>query len=199
MSCSRCRMNCTRSSCKIEAELYNLLFRTVAEHSRRSCAQSRTSGSRDRLLRHPAHVGTELAVSSSHSLRHSGRRTLTGPLAVDSPAISVLPTDKGSQQSIPGKFVDGLRSALPKEPVDFRRLDPTHGRAEVLRGFLTNVVPSGLGCLCQARLRRSRASASLPRTLYAPRRHLQSPIGLLRWRQRHVPLEGLRSRQQADA
>ena len=54
-----------------------------------------------------------------------------------------------------------------------------------------------MGRLRQTALRRSRTGAALPRPLYPSRRHLQSSIARLRWRQRHVPLEGLCSRKRA--
>src|SRR5262245_12301900 len=52
-----------------------------------------------------------------------------------------------------------------------------------------------MGRLCQTAIWRSRTSAALPRPLYPSRRHLQPSIARIRWRQRHVPLEGLRSRK----
>src|SRR5262245_15532896 len=86
-----------------QAALDNLLFRMVANTLLEVAANPEHLGGRHRLLRHPAHVGAKLAVPSSHSLCHPRWRTLTGPLALDSPAISVLSTDSSSPQSIPGK------------------------------------------------------------------------------------------------
>jgi len=56
-----------------------------------------------------------------------------------------------------------------------------------------------LGCLREASIRRTRAGCALSRTLYAPHCDLQSPTDCIRWRSRHIPLEGLRARQQTTA
>ena len=50
------------------------------------------------------------------------------------------------QQSIPWKVCRWIEVGSATGSVDLRRSDSTHGRTEVLRGFPTNVVPSGLGC-----------------------------------------------------
>src|SRR5262245_10276626 len=52
-----------------------------------------------------------------------------------------------------------------------------------------------MGRLRQTTIWRSRTGVALPRPLYSSRRHLQPSIGRIRWRQRHVPLEGLCSRK----
>src|SRR5262249_55621008 len=53
------------------------------------------------------------------------------------------------------------------------------------------------GRLRQAAIWRSRTGAALSWPLYPSRRHLQPSLARLRWRQRHVPLEGLCARQRA--
>ena len=60
-------------------EFYDLLFRASARNLAGDRSRSETSGRRDRLLRHPAHLGTEPAAASPHSLCHSRRRALAGP------------------------------------------------------------------------------------------------------------------------
>jgi hypothetical protein len=52
-----------------------------------------------------------------------------------------------------------------------------------------------MGRLRQTAIWRSRTGAALPRPLHPSRRHLQPSIARIRGRQRHVPLEGLRSRK----
>src|SRR5260370_33830081 len=58
---------------------------------------SQTPGRRDRCDQHPAHLGTEPAPPSPHSLRHSRGRTLAGPPALDPPTLSFLLTRQGPQ------------------------------------------------------------------------------------------------------
>ena len=60
-------------------------------------------------------------------------------------------------------------------------------------------VPSGLGGLRQAALRRARTCPALSGPLHASRRHLQPPDRQLCRRQGHLPLERLRPREQATA
>src|SRR5262245_51753942 len=54
-----------------------------------------------------------------------------------------------------------------------------------------------MGRLRQTAIWWSPTGAALPRPLYPSCRHLQPSIARIRWRQRHVPLEGLCSRQRA--
>src|ERR1035441_2324412 len=58
-------------------------------------------------------------------------------------------------------------------------------------------IPSRLGRLCQATLRRPGTRAALSQRLHPPRRHLQPQTGRPRTGQRHLPLARLRACQQA--
>ncbi len=58
---------------------------------------SQTPGRRDRRNQHPAHLGTEPAPASPHTLRHSRGRTLARPLPMDPPTLSFLLTREGPQ------------------------------------------------------------------------------------------------------
>jgi len=160
-------------------------------HFIRGCRQSRTSRSQDRLLQYPAHVGTKPPIPSSRPLCHSGRRTLAGSHALDSLARRVLLADPGSQQSVPRKVRRCIEARASPRPIDLCRIDPTHGRPEMLRSISPNIVPSGLGCLCEAGIRWPRAGSSLLGTIHAPHCHLQSPASLIRWHARDVSMEGL--------
>jgi hypothetical protein len=77
-----------------QAELYTLLFRTVA----------------DTLLEVDA---------NSHPLCYSGRRPLAGSRPLDSPAISLLLTDQSSRKVFRGKFIYGLKRAVRHSRLTF--------------------------------------------------------------------------------
>jgi hypothetical protein len=55
-----------------------------------SRGRSQASRSRDRLLEYPAHLGTDLATASTHSLRCAGWRVVFGTPTVDTVAAAIL-------------------------------------------------------------------------------------------------------------
>src|SRR5206468_2814962 len=161
--------------------------------------RSKASRSRDWFLWHSSHVGTELAVPSPHPLRYSGRRNRTGPFTLDSSAVSILLTCESPRKSVPWKIRRRTASGFSEGTSEACRDNPTSQRTKGVCGIPANLVPATLGCLREASLRRTRAGCALSRTLYAPHRDLQSPIDCIRWRSRHIPLEGLRAGQQTTA
>src|SRR5216683_1720279 len=89
------------------------------------------------------------------------------------------------------------RSEASWRSVAVLRRVPAAERGQELRSFSAYSVPAGVGRLCQAALRRTRACPSLSGPLYPPGRHLQpSPALGLRLRG-HFSLEGLCAQQQA--
>jgi Transposase zinc-binding domain len=95
-----------------ESELYNLLFRTVAETLLEIRTRFEAPWSGDWLLWHPPHVGTELAVPSPHPLCYSRRRNCTGSCTLDSSAISILLTWESPRKGVPWKVRRGTASGF---------------------------------------------------------------------------------------
>src|SRR5215472_3919147 len=65
-------------------------IRGQCENAARSRGRPQASRSRDRLLEHPAHLGTDLAAASTRSLCCAGRRFVPGPPTVDPVAAAIL-------------------------------------------------------------------------------------------------------------
>ena len=99
--------------------------------------------------------------------------------------------DPSSQQSVPREVCRCTEAGASPRPIDLCRIDPTYGRPQVLRCFSPNIVPSGLGRLCQAGIRWSRAGSSLLGTIHTPHCHLESPTGFVRRHPRDVSMERL--------
>ncbi len=76
---------------------YDLLFTASAANLAGDRHRSQTPGRRDRRDQHPAHLGTEPASASPHSLRHSRGRTLTRSPSMGPPTLSFLLTREGPQ------------------------------------------------------------------------------------------------------
>jgi hypothetical protein len=144
-------------------------------------------------------MGTELAVPSPHPLCYSRRRNCTGSCTLDSSAISILLTWETPRKGVPWKVRPGTASGFSEATSDVCRDDPTSPPTKGVCRIPENLVPARLGCLREASIRRTRAGCALSRTLYAPHCDLQSPTDCIRWRPRHIPLEGLRARQQTTA
>ena len=182
-----------------EAELYNLLFRTVAVTLLE-------------IARDPKHLGAEIGF---FGILHTWGQNLLfhphihcvipgGGIApdhspLDSSAVSILLTCESPRKSVPWKIRRRTASGFSEGTSEACRDNPTSQRTKGVCGIPANLVPATLGCLREASLRRTRAGCALSRTLYAPHRDLQSPIDCIRWRSRHIPLEGLRAGQQTTA
>src|ERR1035437_758420 len=105
-----CRVYCApRTQCASPGKP-TLVLRPALHRQRPNLAGDRprwqTPGGRDRRHQHPAHLGTELAPASPHSLRHSRRRTFARSSALDPSTLSFLLTCEGSQprlsRQVPG-------------------------------------------------------------------------------------------------
>ena len=77
------------------------VLRSVVHRQRANLARNRsrsqTPGSRDRRHQHSAHLGTEPAPPSPHSLRHSRGRTLAGSPSMGPSSLSFLLARQGPQ------------------------------------------------------------------------------------------------------
>ena len=78
-----------------------------------------------------------------------------------------------------GKFVDGLRLAFRGRRLTFAGQIQHLAESKNFSSLSSNIIPSGLGGLCQAGLRRARTSRALPRTLYSSCCDFQSSIAFL--------------------
>ncbi len=137
------------------------------------------------------------SVSSSHPLCRPGRWTRVRTHALDTRVRSILLTRESPQESLPWQVREWIEAGLCSKTFAFCRPDPAPGRAQVLHRVRAEVTSARMGRLRQSALRRPPTSTALSRPLYPSRRHLQSSIDRIRRQQRHVPLEGLRSRKRA--
>ena len=179
--------------------IYNLLFHASAETLLEIARDPRHLGAEigffsvlhswnQRLQFHP-HIHCVLAaggLAPDHSSWISARRSFFLPIGVLSRVFR-------------GKFVAGLRNAFHRGELQFHGNLLPLAAATRLRRLAAGTVPSRLGRLLQAALRRTGTCAALSRRLHPSRRHLQLQAGRsLRW-QRHLPLARLRPRQQEEA
>ena len=121
MSCSRCRMSCTRLSCENQIELYNLLFRAVAE-------------TLVEVARNPKHLGADIGF---FGILHTWGQNLLfhphihcvipgGGLAPDrtrwihSRRIILL-TCEGARKSLPWQVRCWPEAGFPQEEFEFCR------------------------------------------------------------------------------
>src|SRR5262249_14360615 len=182
-----------------QAELYNLLFRTVAETLRE-------------VARNPKNLGAEIGF---FGILHTwGQNLLFHPhihCVIPGGGISpnkerwihpkypfFLPARQSSRQSVSWKVRRRAPTRSSQETADLRRIDPPSGGTKILRGVPPNTVSSELGCLCQTRLRRPGTGHPLSRPLYSSCRHLQPSDRLLRCRTRYLPLARLHWREQDE-
>jgi transposase-like zinc-binding protein/putative transposase len=160
-------------------KLYNLLFCTVAETLRA-------------VARNPKHLGAEIGF---FGILHTwGQNLLFHPhIHCVIPAGGISPDMKrwihpkypfflpvrALRNVFRGKFVRRLRSAHRKNRLTCAGSIQHLADPEAFRRFPANPVSPKLGCLCQACFRWAGAGHPLPRPLYPPYRHLQSPAHLL--------------------
>src|SRR5208337_114176 len=146
---------------------------------------------------HPAHLGTEPASASPHSLRHSCRWTLARSSALDPPTLSFLLTGEGPQPRLSWQVPRRSETSAQPQQAMLQRSRRRSRRSAAVRKTHAPPAPPRLGRLCQASLRWSHAGVALSRPLHPSRGHLQSSLVGLRARARHLPLEGLCSWGQA--
>src|SRR5215475_10245962 len=86
------------------AEQENPVFSPVRYHGRDvtgSCGRSEASGRRDRIFRHPAHLGTDSATASPYSLCRTRRRAVDGSSPLDFFTTQLLPSREGVEPGVP--------------------------------------------------------------------------------------------------
>src|SRR5438874_13124583 len=85
------------------AEQEDPVFSLVRSHGRHfigSGGRSEAPGCRDWILRHPAHLGTDPATASPHSLCRARRRLVARSQPLDLFAIQFLPARQGAEPSV---------------------------------------------------------------------------------------------------
>src|SRR5712692_5264022 len=159
--------------------------------------RSQTPGRRDRRDQHPAHLGTEPASASPHSLRHSCRWTLARSPLLDPPTLSFLLTGKGPQPRLSRQVPRRPQTSAQPQPAMLQRSRRRAGRPAAVCKTHAPPAPPRLDRLCQTRLRWTHAGVTLSRPLHPSRGHFQSSLVGLGARARHLSLEGLCPRWQA--
>src|SRR5260370_12859743 len=134
---------------------------------------------------------------SARSLRDPFWRSLARPPALDSPALPLLFACEGTGACLSRQVCRRPQARLSSRRTRLSRQSPTTRHRESFSCFPPAALSSRLGGLRQTPLRLTRACASLPGALHAPRRHLQSSPPVRRRRQGQLPMEGLRARRQA--
>jgi hypothetical protein len=174
-----------------QRRLFALLFEASAATLLEVTADPRHLGARIGLLS-ILHLGTDPPISPPISTASCPapayhRITLTGYLLR---LASSCPSRYSAAFSAASSLLD--YDALSSRSVAVLRRVLAADRRDELRRFSQYSVPAGLGRLCQAALRRTRARVALSGSLHPSHRHLQPPPALgLRYRG-SLPLEGLR-------
>src|SRR5277367_6330850 len=141
-------------------------------------------------------MGPAFAASSTCPLRHRGWRSRTRSLQLDLCPTFLLSARQGARTCLPWQVRRRSEDGLPRRQDRVPWSSHPSRRAAQLRRLAQMPVPARLGRLLQASLRRTRTCPALSRRLHPPRRHLQQQAHRARGRQGHLPLEGLRARQQ---
>src|SRR6185369_17116425 len=159
--------------------------RNAADHRPRP----QTSGRRDRLLLHPAHLGTESAAPSACALRGHWRRSESGPEDLDRVPPRLLSQCAGAIAVVPAVVPVGVAGSFPAKPAEVPRTTPGAGN------FATAVAQSTkqnrMGSLCQAAVWRSQSGAGIPGPLHAPGGALQRPAVEREGGRSYLPVQGL--------
>ena len=157
----------------------------------RGSGEPEASRRSNRLPEHSAHLGAKPVAPSPPLLCHSRRRTFFRSHPLGTSQVCVLPTGQGAQSRLSRQVRRRLTASSPPQQAQAQRLACDSQRSACLCRLPADLVPSKLGRLRQARLRRTGASAPLSRSLYASRRHQQPSLVGLRRRVCHFPLERL--------
>src|SRR2546427_1482280 len=136
--------------------------------------RSQTPGRRDRRDQHPAHLGTEPASASPHSLRHSCRWTLARSPLLDPPTLSFLLTSEDPQPRLSWQVPRRPETSAQPQQALLQRSRCRSGPPAAVCKTYAPPAPPPLGRLCQARLRRSHAGVTLSWPLHPSRGHFQS-------------------------
>jgi hypothetical protein len=93
--------------------------RSQCRNAAGSRGQSGPSGSRAWIPQYSTYLGINAAASSTHSLCDARRRTVTGPLAVDSCAVPFFLPVRVLSRVFRGKFIAGLKRAFLRKQLVF--------------------------------------------------------------------------------
>jgi hypothetical protein len=161
------------------------LFYESAVHCQRSNLagnrrRSETSGRRDRLYQHPAHLGTEPAPAPPHSLRHSRGWTLAGSSSLGPPSLSFLLARQSTEPRLSRQVLGRPETSPPTQEATVCRPCCCSCRPPAVREADSPSAPPRLGGLCQARLRWSSAGVALSGALHPSRGPFQSSLVGLR-------------------
>src|SRR5207245_1787239 len=120
----------------------------------------------DRCNRHPAHLGTEPAPASSHSLCHSRGRAFTRSSSMGSSALSFLLTGKSPESCFSRQVPRRPETPPPQQEAAVRGSGSCDRGSTAIRKVSPPTASPRLGGLCQACLRRSHAGVALFRSLH---------------------------------
>lgn len=93
-----------------------------------------------------------------------------------SSTLCILFACEGAQPRVPGQVHGRVEESVPKRPIGLSRKPSATCERTRLPFLSSSALPSRLGRVRQAAVRRSAARASLPGPLHPPRCYLQSPI-----------------------
>src|SRR5579863_577572 len=190
--------SCARPTDLAEQESsFQAPVRSQLGHITRSSGRSQTPRRRTWLPQHPSYLGPDAAGSPSHPLCRTRRRIVRRSQSVDFVAIPLLPTGQGAQPRIPRQVRRWFEASLPSQETGFSRSLPTAIERKSVRPVSAHPVSPGLGGLLQTTLWRSETCAAVSGSLYPSSSDLQSPDQRHDRYARDIPMEGLRSSQQA--
>jgi hypothetical protein len=101
-----------------------------------SRGRSQASRSRDRLLEHPAHLGTDLATASTRSLCRAGRRSVLRPATVDPIAAAILFAGQSLEPGLSRQVRNGSQARLSQEKLAFFGASLPLAREKAFHAFL---------------------------------------------------------------
>ena len=193
-SCSRCRRRSPTSPIRTRPSIYDILFKASAETMITIAAD-------------PKHLGARIGITS---VLHTWGSALTHHPHVHMivPGGGISPDGDRWISCRPGfflpvrvlsrlfrrLFLEKLIAAHKAGRLQFFGDHAALADARAFAAYLAPLRTSRMGRLCQASVRRTAGRAGLPVALHPPRRHLQQPADRLRWRRRHLQLEGLSRR-----
>src|SRR5262245_34651809 len=135
--------------------------------------RSETLGCRDLILWHPAHVGTDLATASSHSLCRARRRSVAGSHALDLFTIQFLPAREGPEPGIPWQVPRRASPRFPRQETRILRCLFATGGCKEHQPIPANLVCAELGRVFETTVWRAGSCPAVPGSLYPSRRYLQ--------------------------
>ena len=158
--------------------LFNLLFEASAATLLEVAADPKHLGAEIGFLSVLHTWGQNSSASSPHPLCDPVWWSVAGPPALDRIPLPLLPAGESSQPCL-SRQVRGRPAASLSQTANSvsRSLQAAGSASKAFLCFPAHFVPSGLGGLRQATLRRAGTRAALSGPLHASRRHLQPSSG----------------------